>query len=163
VKIIAISARSTDYKSSASIQCEETGLKLQPLLSGLLLTGSVAVLVAMPAKADVVQVTDVQLKPTATGLEIILKTASGASPQVFTTSYNQTLLIDVSNAQLNLPEGQEFRSDNPIEGITSVTVTPLSANSIRVTVTGYSSLTQRRSHSQCPRVGSRHSCTLKYG
>jgi hypothetical protein len=89
-------------------------LKLQPLLSGLLLTGSVAVLVAMPAKADVVQVTDVQLKPTATGLEIILKTASGASPQVFTTSYNQTLLIDVSNAQLKLPEGQEFYSDNPI-------------------------------------------------
>ena len=115
-------------------------MKLQPLLSGLLLTGSVAVLVAMPAKADVVQVTDVQLKPTATGLEIILKTASGASPQVFTTSYNQTLLIDVSNAQLKLPEGQEFYSDNPIEGITSVTVTPLYTNSIRVTVMGTQAL-----------------------
>ena len=94
----------------------------------------------MPAKADVVQVTDVQLKPTATGLEIILKTASGASPQVFTTSYNQTLLIDVSNAQLKLPEGQEFYSDNPIEGITSVTVTPLYTNSIRVTVMGTQAL-----------------------
>ncbi|HEY9651646.1 MAG TPA: TonB-dependent receptor plug domain-containing protein, partial [Coleofasciculaceae cyanobacterium] len=115
-------------------------MKLQPLLPSLLFTGAVAVLVGTPAKADVVQVTDVQLNSTANGLEVILKTASGASPQVFTTSYNQTLLIDVSNAQLNLPEGQEFYSDNPIEGITSVTVTPLYTNSIRVTVIGSQAL-----------------------
>jgi iron complex outermembrane recepter protein len=111
-------------------------LKLQPLLPNLLLTGSVAVLVAMPAKADVVQVTDVRLNPTADGLEVILETASRASPQVNTSSDNQTLLIDLSNAQLNLPGGREFRSENPVQGITSVTVTSLSANSIRVTVTG---------------------------
>ena len=88
----------------------------------------------MPAKAEIVQVTGVQLNPTANGLEVILKTALGASPQVLTTSDNQTLLIDLSNAQLNLPQGQEFRSENPVQGITSVTVTSLSANSIRVTV-----------------------------
>jgi iron complex outermembrane receptor protein len=90
----------------------------------------------MPAKADVVKVTDVRLNPTADGLEVILETASGASPQVNTSSDNQTLLIDLSNAQLNLPGGREFRSENPVQGITSVTVTSLSANSIRVTVTG---------------------------
>jgi iron complex outermembrane receptor protein len=90
----------------------------------------------MPAKADVVKVTDVQLNPTADGLEVILETASGASPQVNTFSENQTLLIDLSNAQLNLRGGREFRSENPAQGITSVTVTSLSANSIRVTVTG---------------------------
>ncbi|MEW6499226.1 MAG: TonB-dependent receptor plug domain-containing protein, partial [Cyanobacteriota bacterium] len=115
-------------------------MKLQPLLPGLCLTGLVTALVAMPVRADVVQVTDVQLNPTASGLEVILKTASGASPQVFTTSDNQTLLIDVNNAQLNLLEGREFRSDNPIQGITSVTVTPLTTNSIRVTVTGSQAL-----------------------
>ena len=115
-------------------------MKLQPLLPSLLLTGSVAVLVAQPAWADVVQVTDVQLNPTASGLEVILKTASGTSPQVFTASDKQTLLIDVNNAQLNLPEGREFRSDNPIQGITSVTVTPVTTNSIRVTVTGSQAL-----------------------
>jgi iron complex outermembrane recepter protein len=121
-------------------ECEEIRLKLQPLLPSLLLTGSVAVLVAQPAWADVVQVTEVQLNPTASGLEVILKTASGASPQVFTTTDKQTLLIDVNNAQLNLPEGREFRSDNPIQGITSVTVTPVTTNSIRVTVTGSQAL-----------------------
>lgn len=111
-------------------------MKLQPLLPGLWVTGLATALVAMPVRADVVQVTDVQLNPTASGLEVILKRASGASPQVFTTSDNQTLLIDVNNAQLSLPGGQEFRSENPVDGITSVTVTFLSNNSIRVTVTG---------------------------
>ncbi len=115
-------------------------MKLQPLLPGLWLTGLATALVAMPVRADVIQVTDVQLNPTANGLEVILRTASGVSPQVFTTSNNQTLLIDVNNAQLNLPEGREFRSDNPIEGITSVTVTSLTTNSIRVTVIGSQSL-----------------------
>ena len=115
-------------------------MKLQSLRPDLLFAGSVAVLVAMPARADVVQVTDVQLKQTANGLEVLLKTASGASPQAFTTSDNQTLLIDVSNAQLNLGGSREFRSENPVGGITSVTVTPLSANSIRVTVTGTQAL-----------------------
>ncbi len=111
-------------------------MKLQPLLPSLLFTGAVAALVATPAKADVIQVTGVRLNPTANGLEVILETASRASPQVNTSSDNQTLLIDLSNAQLNLPESREFRSENPVEGITSVTVTSLSANSIRVTVTG---------------------------
>ena len=111
-------------------------MKLQPLLPSLLFTGAVAVLVATPAKADVIQVTGVRLNPTANGLEVILETASRASPQVNTSSDNQTLLIDLSNAQLNLPESREFRSENPVQGITSVTVTSLSANSIRVTVTG---------------------------
>ena len=91
---------------------------------------------ATPAKANVIQVTGVRLNPTTNGLEVILETASRASPQVNTSSNNQTLLIDLSNAELNLPGGGEFRSENPVQGITSVTVTSLSANSIRVTVTG---------------------------
>ena len=111
-------------------------MKLQPLLPSLLFTGTVAVLVGMPANADVVKVTDVRLNPTADGLEVILETASRASPQANTSIDNQTLVIDLSNAQLNLPGGREFRSENPVEGITSVTVTSLSANSIRVRVTG---------------------------
>ena len=117
-------------------------MKLQPLLPSLLFTGAVAALVATPAKANVIQVTGVRLNPTTNGLEVILETASRASPQVNTSSNNQTLLIDLSNAQLNLPESREFRSENPVEGITSVTVTSLSANSIRVRVTGSQVLPQ---------------------
>ncbi len=115
-------------------------MKLQPLFPGLLFAGTVAALVAMPANADVIQVTGVQLNPTANGLEVLLKTASGTSPQIKTSSDGQTLLIDVSNAQLKLQESQEFRSENPVQGITSVTVTPVSPNAIRVTVTGTQAL-----------------------
>lgn len=88
------------------------------------------------ASEKVVQVTNVQLKPTNSGLEVILETADGTLPQVTTSSDDRTLLIDISNARLKLPEGEAFRADKPTAGITSVTVTPLNANSVRVTVTG---------------------------
>jgi len=115
-------------------------MKRQPLLPGILLTGAVAVLVAQPAWAQVTQVTGVQLKPTPSGLEVILDTADGATPQVFTSSSDQTLILDVSNAQLRLPSGNEFRAVKPIEGIVEVTVTNLNANSIQVRVTGSAEL-----------------------
>jgi iron complex outermembrane receptor protein len=88
------------------------------------------------ASEKVVQVTNVQLKPTNSGLEVILETTDGTLPQVTTSSDDRTLLIDISNARLKLQEGETFRADKPTAGITSVTVTPLNANSVRVTVTG---------------------------
>jgi iron complex outermembrane receptor protein len=70
------------------------------------------------------------------GLEVILETSDGTMPQVFTSSADQTLIVNVSNAQLRLPEGKEFRADKPAAGIAAVTVTNLNANSIQVRVTG---------------------------
>jgi hypothetical protein len=106
-------------------------MKLQPLLSGLpLLTGSVAVLVAQPAWTQVIQVTGVQLNPTPSGLEVILQIADGAKLQFFTSSSNQTFVADIVDAQLRLPQGNQFGANNPVEGITEVTVTNLNANSI---------------------------------
>ncbi len=84
----------------------------------------------------VVQVTGVRLNPTATGLEVIIETADGTAPPIATSSNEQTLLIDLSNARLALPSGEAFRQDNPAEGITSVTVTPQDNNRVRVTVIG---------------------------
>jgi iron complex outermembrane recepter protein len=115
-------------------------MKIQPLLPGLLLTGAVTVLGVQPAWAQVTQLTDVQLEATPSGLKVILQTADGSSPQVSTSSDNQTLLIDVSNAQLNLPSGEPFRRDNPVAGITAVTVTPLDNNRVRVAVIGETSV-----------------------
>lgn len=88
------------------------------------------------ASEKVVQVTNVQLQPTNSGLEVILETTDGTLPQVTTSSDDRTLLIDISNARLKLPDGKAFRADKPTAGITSVTVTPLNANSVRVTVMG---------------------------
>lgn len=116
--------------------CEETRLKLPQLLPGILLTSSVAVLVATPAAAEVVQVTGVRLNQTDSGLEIILETASGVSPQSFSTSSENSLIIDVLNAQLSLLEGDEFRQENPVEGVEEVSLIQLTPNNIQVIITG---------------------------
>jgi len=115
-------------------------LKLPQLLSSVLLTGSVPVLMATPAIADVVQVTGVRLEDTPQGLEVIVETAEGTAPQVFTTSYGETFIADLINTQLRLPDDQPFRQENPAEGIASVTVTQRNPNSIRVTVRGTTAL-----------------------
>lgn len=115
-------------------------MKLQQLLPGLLIAGSVVMTVAQPVRAEVVQVTGVQLNSTPDGLQVILQTTNGAAPQVVTSSYDQTLLIDLLNAQLSLPEGDTFTQDNPAFGITSVTVNRLYGNSVRVTIKGVAEL-----------------------
>ncbi|HAG83293.1 MAG TPA: TonB-dependent siderophore receptor, partial [Cyanobacteria bacterium UBA12227] len=91
---------------------------------------------ATPAMADAIQVTGVRVETTPNGLEVILETPGGGTPQVFTASYGETLIADIINTQLRLPEGQDFRQNDPVEGIASVTVTQQNANSIRVTVIG---------------------------
>ncbi|CBN56576.1 TonB-dependent siderophore receptor protein [Kamptonema sp. PCC 6506] len=85
---------------------------------------------------SVIQVTGVQLNPTPAGLEVILETAAGQVLRANTRTSGTTLIAEISNAQLALPGGGEFKADNPFEGITSVTVTNVDANSIRISITG---------------------------
>ncbi|WP_250123544.1 TonB-dependent receptor [Chroococcidiopsis sp. CCMEE 29] len=105
-----------------------------PQMSAQLLTQEPA---PIPAKeSEVVEIRGVKLNPTSKGLEVILETASGTLPQVLTSSYDNTFVANLINTQLTLPEGRSFRSDNPVAGITAVSVTQSTANSIRVTVRG---------------------------
>ncbi|WP_250123335.1 TonB-dependent siderophore receptor [Chroococcidiopsis sp. CCMEE 29] len=114
----------------------------QQLLNSLWLAGAISVVVVQPVWAQAIQVTEVQFQPTASGLEVILQTADGALPRVFTSSTNQTLILDISNAQLTLPSGNELRKNNPVEGITLVTVKNLNANSIQIRVKSETGLPQ---------------------
>jgi type IV pilus assembly protein PilQ len=93
-------------------------------------------LAAQPVWAQISEITDVQLNPVNGGISVALKTSSGSRPQVFTTKRGKTLVADIINAQLRLPQGKSFRQDSPAPGIASVEVSQLDANSIRVTVTG---------------------------
>ena len=93
-------------------------------------------LAAQPVLAQLTQVTDVKLNPIQGGVSIILKTAAGNRPQVFTTKKDKSLVADVINAQLRLPKSDNFRQENPAPGIASIEVKQLDTNSIRVTVTG---------------------------
>jgi type IV pilus assembly protein PilQ len=95
-------------------------------------------LAAQPVSAQTSEITDVQLNPVDGGINVVLKTSSGSRPQVFTTKRGKSLVADIINTQLRLPQGNSFRQDNPAPGITSVVINQLDTNSIRVTVTGES-------------------------
>ncbi|MEG4806695.1 TonB-dependent receptor [Microcoleus sp. F8-D3] len=109
----------------------------QQLLSSLGLAGAVSALIAQSACAsNIAQVTAVRLNQTPEGIEIILETEDGRALEVFTTSFGETVQADVITAQLRLPGGNEFRQNQPVAGIASVSVTPLDSYSIRIKVIG---------------------------
>lgn len=86
-----------------------------------------------------IQITGVQLNPTDSGLDVILSTADEPLAIPSTTVVGNALIADIPNAVLTLPDGDEFQSVNPIEGITRVTVSNLSDNRVRVFITGLGS------------------------
>jgi iron complex outermembrane receptor protein len=71
-------------------------------------------------------------------VEVILETPRGTQLQVSNRNQGNSLIADIPNAQLRLPNGNgfTFRSEKPIAGITEITVTNFDANTIRVIVTG---------------------------
>ncbi|MGD1936105.1 MAG: TonB-dependent receptor domain-containing protein [Cyanophyceae cyanobacterium] len=89
------------------------------------------------AQADTtVDIVNVQLETTDTGLNVVLETATGAlSPPAPTTDGN-SLVSDIPNARLALPGAQNFEAIEPGTGISSVRVTQLEGNLVRIRVTG---------------------------
>jgi iron complex outermembrane recepter protein len=82
------------------------------------------------------RVTGVKLNKTPKGLQIIFTTAGGEKLQPLILPENKTLIIELLDAVLTLPNQQEFRSVNPAQGIREIIVKPLNATSIQMTVTG---------------------------
>ncbi|MCC5598818.1 TonB-dependent receptor [Nostoc favosum] len=108
----------------------------RPSTSAIMLVQSPATEAA--PSSEVVQVTAVKANPTDKGVEVILQTTQGEKLQITNRSADNNFIADIPNAQLRLPSGDgfTFRSQNPVQGITEITVTNLDANIIRVTVTG---------------------------
>ena len=105
------------------------------LAAGLL--GSTAgVLMAPAVLAQVSEVTDVQINAQDGGIEVVLETTDGDRPQIFTVNRGNSLVADVINTQLALPGGNGFLENDPAPGISSIAVTQLDSNSIRVKVDG---------------------------
>ncbi|MFB2921586.1 AMIN domain-containing protein [Aerosakkonema funiforme] len=108
-------------------------------IAGVIIGGGALLLASQPVWAAATQVTGVRLKPTDKGVQLVLETQEGDRPQIFTVPRRNAFVVDITNAQLRLREGNNFRQQNPTPGIASVAVTQLDANSIRVTVTGIDS------------------------
>lgn len=105
-------------------------------LGGIVMTGAVVLLAAQPAFSAPTQVTSVEVRPTSSGVDLVLQTQIGDRPQIFTVNRGNALTADIINTQLRLPEGNSFQQENPAPGIASISVVPLDANSIRITVSG---------------------------
>ncbi|PZO37549.1 MAG: TonB-dependent receptor [Pseudanabaena frigida] len=91
------------------------------------------------AQASIIQVTKVQINPSAAKLEIVLETQDGRSLQIDTSKFRiegSNLIADIPSTVLALPERQEFKADNPTREISNISVTQLDANTIRVNVRG---------------------------
>lgn len=96
-------------------------------LSGIAITG-LALLAAQPSFAAATQVTAVRLNENGNDLKLVLETLGGdAPPKVFTVNRGNDLLADIANTQLNLKEGESFRQENPLPGITALVVSQLDA------------------------------------
>ena len=94
-------------------------------------------------EAATVQVTSVTLNRTDAELEIVLQTAEGKVLQVDATKFRteeNSLIADIPNAVLALPEGQEFVAENPTSDIATVRVVQQDVSNIRVSVTGNDAL-----------------------
>lgn len=85
---------------------------------------------------NVISVTGVSVNQTPEGLEVILETPSNSNLQPLIYPQENTLIIDILDAVLTLPEGEEFKAENPTDDITEVKVTKLDDNSTRITITG---------------------------
>jgi type IV pilus assembly protein PilQ len=103
---------------------------------GFVSSVAAVVLSAQAAQAAATQITNVQVNPADSGLEVVLETSDGERPQVFTVNRGNALIADLVNTELQLPEGSGFEKSNPAPGIRSVTVAQLDSNSVRVTVDG---------------------------
>ncbi|MBO3457403.1 TonB-dependent receptor [Aetokthonos hydrillicola Thurmond2011] len=83
-----------------------------------------------------IQITGVRLNPTDDGIDVIVETAGGKALQSSSSSQGKSLIINIPNAQLQLPSGKEFRQENPVAGVASITVKAPDANSVQVIVAG---------------------------
>ncbi|GAB1537787.1 hypothetical protein NUACC21_04410 [Scytonema sp. NUACC21] len=95
---------------------------------------------AQQQPSGAILITGVRLNQTFTGLEVILETTASDKLRLTTKSEGNNFIADIPNAQLRLTGSNSFRKENPIAGITEVTITNQGTNSIRVTVRGATSL-----------------------
>lgn len=85
---------------------------------------------------SLIQITGVKSQATDKGIEVTLETNQSDKLQLVNKSEGNSYIVDIPNTQLRLPNGDTFREEKAIAGITDVIVSNLDANTVRVTVTG---------------------------
>ena len=83
-----------------------------------------------------VQIINIQLEETETGLQVRLETADGELPAPTTTVSGNAVIAEIANATLSIPQGDEFFEFAPIETVAVVQVSALPGNRVQVVITG---------------------------
>jgi iron complex outermembrane recepter protein len=87
------------------------------------------------AQGSVVQITAIQLDARDGAVELALQT-TGEFVLPEPTVVGNALIVDLPNASLDLPEGDEFSATQPVAGIALINITNLPNNRVRVAITG---------------------------
>ncbi|NEP16794.1 MAG: TonB-dependent siderophore receptor [Leptolyngbya sp. SIO4C1] len=89
-----------------------------------------------PAAASApAQIIDVIVSEIADGLQLVLVTADPTLPEVFQSQAENTLRLDLTNAELALPSGAGYQQLNPVPSVALVTLEQRE-DEVRITVVG---------------------------
>jgi iron complex outermembrane recepter protein len=92
---------------------------------------------AQNSQQALTRVTGVEVKQTPKGLELILQTVAGSQKLVpLILPEGNNLVIDLLDATLALPSGNQFRETAPAPGIKEINLIKIDESSIRLTITG---------------------------
>jgi len=89
---------------------------------------------------EIIEINDIQIKENEAGLEIVLVTEAETFPALQRETLGNTLIVEIPNAVLRLPEDQEFLVRTPIEGIALVKASNLSNNRVQINISGIDAL-----------------------
>ncbi|MEM1427311.1 MAG: TonB-dependent receptor plug domain-containing protein, partial [Cyanobacteria bacterium P01_H01_bin.130] len=82
-----------------------------------------------------IQITDIQLTPTDTGMDLVVVTEGGPFPPSTTEVVGNALIAEISDATLALPDGESFQVFSPADGIALVEAAQIE-QSVQLTITG---------------------------
>ncbi len=99
--------------------------------------GATAMLVAQPlARVASAQMQNVQAQATEQGFVLKFNTNSIERPQIFTIKRDNVLVVDVTDAQLDLGERNSINQSNPFPAVESLRITQTNNDSVRMIVRG---------------------------
>jgi iron complex outermembrane recepter protein len=93
-------------------------------------------LLAQEMKPTALKITGVKVNSISAGIEVVVETPEMTTRQTPSRTEGNTVITDIENAVLALPEGPGFSAANPAAGVRSVSVMQLDAKTVRVSVVG---------------------------
>ena len=96
----------------------------------------ITALIAQGTTSSPAQITGVQVETTEAGMQVVLETTDGELTPLTTTVSGNALIVEIPNAILVLPEGDEFQQFEPAVGIALIAATTLPGDRVQLVITG---------------------------